>query len=46
MASGKFGLFLGVGSNMGLKTIAVNIYRHLREVCMTSGAKKTCSLAL
>ena len=41
VVSGKFGLFFGVGSNMGLKTIAVNIYRRLREVCMTSGAKKT-----
>ena len=40
VVSGKSGLFFVVGSNMGLKTIAINIYRRLREVCMTSGAKK------
>ena len=38
MVSGK-SLFLEL-ELMGLKTIAVNIHRCVREVCMTSGAKK------
>ena len=39
VVSGKFCPFFVDLKIMGLKTIAADIYRCLREVCMTAGAK-------